>query len=258
VERIFTGQLDALFLDPNDETHAIVLDHKDTWALPPQTEISFEGYFQQRSYAFLVMRQYPQIQKVTLREFYVRFGEPREAVVERRHLEDIEAELSALAERFDRAYEMSNWKPTPGKHCNFCPRPAACPIPRFARGDGRITDEERAKEVAAQLLVAEVVVKQSHKALRAYVEYNGPVPVKNAKGNSYYGFKKVERTRKPTPEEADRAQRNGIPVASLFKTSTGTRFELITERPERENPESDDALLASLEAALAEAQKRKP
>ena len=86
ITRLITGKPDALLSELDDI--AVVLDWKLTWALPPErqtadrprpavrTPVSYEGYFQQRFYAFLVMETYPQIQAVRLREFYP-LAEPR-------------------------------------------------------------------------------------------------------------------------------------------------------------------------------------
>ena len=59
VDRELAGQLDALLVEGEWDDHAIVLDWKDTWGLPPPTEVSFQGYFQQRFYAWLVMQELP-------------------------------------------------------------------------------------------------------------------------------------------------------------------------------------------------------
>jgi hypothetical protein len=249
VERLLTGQLDAMFVDPADATHAIVIDHKDTWRLPPPTEVSFEGYFQQRFYAFLVMRAYRTIQKVTLREFYVRYSEPREATLTREHINEIEADVSALVERFDASAERGSWRPTPGRHCSFCARPQACPIPVHVRAEGRITDREQAQRLGAQLVVAEVVLAQTRKALQSYVDIHGPVPVKDSKGNTVWGYERIERVSKPTAEQVREAMATGQDPAGLFKARPGTRFGKITLHPGQEQNE-DDALAAALRASL--------
>lgn len=143
-------------------TDDFIVTH-NTWALPPESDGA--GFFQQRWYGMLVMRNFPTVMEVVLREFYVRFSSRpegkdgrlkspvRESTVTRDELPDIEAEFSALAERFDRAVEVGElpwdanaqllledlrsekdpdakaalrkqyrnlvgpWKPSPGKHC---------------------------------------------------------------------------------------------------------------------------------------------
>ena len=69
---MISGQPDALLTGPEDQPDLVeVLDWKLTWALPPERQqptdheqqfghhVSYEGYFQQRFYAFLVMRDVP-------------------------------------------------------------------------------------------------------------------------------------------------------------------------------------------------------
>jgi hypothetical protein len=129
VERLFTGQMDAVFLG-HDESHLVVLDWKDTWAIPAPSEISTEGYFQQRAYAWLLFHEYPDVDTVTLREVYVRYsagesGEEnhRTATIHRSRLRMIGQELAVIAEAFDQAVEHGEdrpllWRnPTPGGHC---------------------------------------------------------------------------------------------------------------------------------------------
>jgi hypothetical protein len=120
VQRTLTGQLDCLMYQPprrpGEEPGALVIDWKDTWGLPPDhsegeakgeeddgSGLSWHGYFQQRFYAWLVMRNYPKVNKVTLREFYIRQTQPRPATVERKRLHLIEQELGLLAAAFDAA-----------------------------------------------------------------------------------------------------------------------------------------------------------
>jgi hypothetical protein len=115
VSRELTGQLDVLLIANG---HATVVDHKDTWQLPPargtaadddtprkDDGLSPEGFFQQRFYALLVFRTIASIKSVTLRESYIRRGETREATIWRDQLPRLEAEMSAAAARFDRAYD---------------------------------------------------------------------------------------------------------------------------------------------------------
>lgn len=249
VERLLTGQLDAVFVDPHDARHVYVLDWKDTWKLPPPTEISFEGYFQQRFYAFLVLSSLRTVERVTLREFYVRYSEPREATLTRQDMVAIEPDIAALVERFDQAVERDVWRPTAGKHCSYCPRPAACPIPVAVRGEGRIVSEEQAARIGAQVLVAEAVLDQARKALQAYVERNGPVPVKDSKGRTVWAYKKTSTQIKPTADQVRAALAVGEDPATLFRERSGTRFGKYNVPPGQEQVE-DDALTAALKASL--------
>jgi hypothetical protein len=229
ITRTLTGQLDALIAGAADE--GIVLDWKDTWGLPPMpredpgpegnvAHLSYEGYFQQRFYGWLVFVNFPSIQRVTLREFYVRKTTVRKATLYRADLEHIERELAILAEQFDLAvaggmpaepYELGKlgaWNPSPGKHCGFCLRPGLCPIEREARGPGMISSKKQAELAAAEIAVAERVREHRLTAAKVWAERFGPIPTKYAKGRRVLGWRKHGSTRRfefYTPAESDRA-----------------------------------------------------
>lgn len=260
VERWLSGQIDALFEYPDGT--AVVVDWKDTWGMPAPTEVSFEGYFQQRFYGWLVMKNRKHVEKVVLREFYERYSEAREAVVWRERLDDIEAELAALAERFDRAFEEKVFPPSPGKQCSWCVRPTACPIVVPARGDGRILDGGHARKAAGQLIVIESVEAQLKAALKAWSDTHGPVEVKDAKGLRYFGFRRKQRRERPTRERLQEAiaAAGGIEhldLDELYPEKAGTTFGAFTPSPE-ETPEAQDArLLRDLERSAEAAGKRR-
>lgn len=262
VERILTGALDALLVEGNYDEHAIVIDWKDTWGMPAPTEVSFEGYFQQRFYGWLVMRNYKSVEQVTLRESYVRYGEPREATVFRDKLDDIEQELSALVERFDRAVEEDLWTPTPGKHCSYCPRPTACPIPKHARETGKIDSQKQAEAAARQLIVATAIVDQNKKALEAWAGQNGPIPMRDAKGYRVWGHRESTRTERPTREALEAALKNAggdpskVNVDFLYETKKIARFEPHVPKPQKET-EEDTELLAKLQESVNEAKAKR-
>jgi hypothetical protein len=240
VERTLSGQLDVLMFSPPDG--AVVIDWKSTFALPAQNmspdggeedgaHVSYEGYFQQRFYGWLVMMSYPAIQWVTLREFYPRRGKAREATLHRADLEHVERELALLAEAWDQAVaagdshagtldERDAWRPSPGKHCGFCPKPGLCPIEAEARGEGAAVTGEVARRYAGEFEVASRRWFRTREALKVYTAANGPLPLKDSKGRRMIGYSvRRERHRMPngeiairtktvfgsfTPEESDR------------------------------------------------------
>lgn len=261
VERVITGALDALLVEGVDDDHAIVLDWKDTWGLPAPAEVSFEGYFQQRFYAFLVMENYRTIEKVTLREFYVRYSEPREATLYRHQLDDVRAELSALVERFDRAVESKTFVPTPGKHCSYCPRPTSCPIPKHVRGAGKIESQEDAERSARRLIVAKAIIGQETDALNEWALLHGPIPMRDAKGVRVYGHRPVTRVERPTRDQLEQAIReagttDSLNLDSLFVEKQGTRFEAHVPKPTVES-DTDAQMIAKLQEAVADARARR-
>lgn len=273
VDRTLTGQIDALFIEGVDR--AIVVDWKDMWAVPGEATVSFSGYFQQRFYAWLVFKNYPTVQEVVLREFYVRYSQTREAVVTRADEQEIEDELAALAERFDRAWDEQlrleeekgvsdkRWSfvPRPGKHCGYCIRPSACPIPVFGRGEGRIIDAEHAEKVARQLIVGEEITKQARAALRAYADVHGPVAVHDAKGQRALGYQPQTRTERPDLAQIEQLERElGRPptsaeVAKLYRVRTGTKFKAFSP-VEVNEADTDAEIQEQLRASIAAARAR--
>lgn len=204
VERVLTGMPDALIAAPVDEV--IVLDWKDTWSLPPARDedaddpgISYHGFFQQQFYAWLIMRTYDAVQAVTLREFYVRRTQARPARVTRQDLPRVEQRLRFLVASFDRAVAagqpanlrmetleaLGAWKPSPGKHCDWCHKAHLCPIDDDYKGS--VTNPEQASLVAAIRQKAMAVAKQCKSRLDPYVTEHGAVDVKWAKGRLVYG-----------------------------------------------------------------------
>lgn len=237
VRRTLTGQLDALLEDAQfPENGAIVIDWKHTWGLPPEPKernsddyqgddeelkgLSYHGYFQQRFYGWLVMKNYPQIDRVTLREFYGLKTIARKATLHRHQLAEVEEELSILAQGFDLAFaggaplypfgwwpvvaeggtvigrefdidRLGRWRPQPGKHCGFCARSRDCPIDEDTRIEvgAPPATPERARAIAGELQVVEQVKKVLTEAAKAYVDGTGePIPVRGGKGRRVLGW----------------------------------------------------------------------
>lgn len=246
--RTLTGQIDALLFAPPDG--AVVIDWKDTWALPPEPKerqpedyvgeddelrgISYHGYFQQRFYGWLVMKNYRNVNSVTLREFYARKTKVRKATLTRDRMAEVEEELSIAVEAFDRAIAQGSpswpmgwfddgdggrvldierlgaWKPQPGKHCGFCVAARHCPIDEDVRIEvgGAITTWEGAKRAAAELQVVDSIRQKLITACKGFVETQGrPIPIKASKGRRVLGWYPQRGGRRfglYTPDESDR------------------------------------------------------
>jgi hypothetical protein len=256
VDREITGQLDVLFAEGADLDRGVVIDYKTGWWLPPPSEISEGGFFQQRFYGLLVMRNHPTLNSVTLREFYPRYSQSREATLYRDQLEEIEEAVTALVERFDRSVQESHWSPSPGGHCSYCPRPTKCPIFPTAKRTGRIASGDEAATVAAQVLVAEAAIKQNKEALKVWAGTHGPIPVKDAKANRVYGHRVIHRVERPTREQMERALQTGETLDDLYRETVGTQFTVHIPKPDVE-PEEDPDLLDRLERSIALANERK-
>jgi hypothetical protein len=245
--RTITGTLDALLFDPapaaGQGDGAIVIDWKDTWALPPVPQdaesqgyddeelkgLSYHGYFQQRWYGYLVMRNYRNVSRVTLREFYPRKTKVRKATVHRHQMEDIEQEIAVVVHAMDRALMQGKpnltpgadgmvdidalgwWKPQPGKHCGFCNKPTACPIEedvRVANG-GAATSQQSIETWAARWLVADRIRKIARESIKAWVDVGNPPPtVRWSKGRAVLGWMTIKGGGRKfgayTPDQSDR------------------------------------------------------
>lgn len=228
ITRTLTGQPDALLADPptNDDpvSGAVVLDFKMSLGVPPKgneedhhddpAHVSYEGFYQQRFYGLLVLRSFPSVERVRLREFYALQSQARYATVYRSDLEHLEREFSVQAELLDRALmggsQSKLWKPSPGKHCSFCSRPTSCTIlPEERLRAGGITSEEQAEKVAGEYVLFKQLGKNHHSALQAWVSGHGPVFVKAAKGRYVVRWKNNKTGKGRTfgvhvPDESDR------------------------------------------------------
>jgi hypothetical protein len=247
--RVLTGQMDALIADPRREDEAIILDWKSGWGLPPRRHeddedpgLSYHGFFQQRFYGWLVMKSYPHLKAVTLREFYTRRTEARPARVTRDSMPEIEEDLARIVLELDRCLasgppkklrlpQAAPWMPSPGKHCSYCVGAAKCPIESSARERYSVTSRKDAERMVAELEVAESVRKSHREALRQYVDIHGPVGARWSKGRRAFGYK---------------TQKGGKPVLKFFTP------EGVDRPPER--AEEDAALEAALKKS-AEAAK---
>lgn len=265
VDRIITGQLDVVFSDPADIAHAVVVDYKTGWKLPPPADLSFSGYFQQRVYALVVMESYPAVNRVTTSELYVYHSESRSATIWREDLPEIRDELAALVARFDRSVRDDAWAPTPGKACDWCVKPQACPIPQIARGEGRITTEDEAATVAAQLVVAEAVTKKAKAALSAWASAHGPQQVRDAKGPRVWGHRKTKSVSRPTREELQKEVQAALQEGrepnfdGLYRERVGTKFLQFVPTAEDLQPEVDTGeLVEALQASVAQSVQNDP
>lgn len=258
VERLLTGRPDTLVA--TDDGGAAIIDWKSTWQLPPERDesaddpgISYGGYFQQQFYGWLVMREYPTLKYVSLREFYARRSKVRKARLERSELPRVELRLAVLVEAFDRAIEAGpprrltveaieehgHWKPTPGKHCAYCPASRLCPIEDEAGMEPAIRSEADAARAAGELQVAKAIVKHRERVLRPWVDLHGPIPIKDAKGRRVLGYRK---------------RSNG---STAFETFTPTS----ADRPSSErvaSPDLVDAMKESTERARNERSRTGP
>lgn len=293
VERILTGQLDLLLVDPSG-THATVPDWKHSWRLPTRRgveydddtfdperdsdddQLSAEGVFQQQFYAFLIF-SHPDmrgIQSVTLRENYLPRSRERQATLWRHELPRLVSYFTNLAERFDRCYEASivtrrgrirrrvlatpaQWgEPAPGAACAFCPGAMDCPLPKEARESGMISSPEEAQTYAGILLRARRIVAMADKGLRTWTDREGPIRVRDGKRERYFGWLERGRVERPTLKQVDEAILAGRDPRDLYRRKVSTTFKDFS--PEDQPPEiHPDDIAALWEWAAGEAARKR-
>jgi hypothetical protein len=232
-ERMLRGTPDAIVKDPEHPSDGvIVIDFKLTWALPPEREatdrdaaekgLSYHGYFQQRMYAWLLLKRFPHLNWITLREFYALRSKARPATVHRKALPQIEEELANLVREFDRSLmsgkpkklrypEVAHWQPSPGKHCKFCTGRDHCPVDKGTLRLYAVQTEKEAIEAVGAIETAEARLDIHKKAVRPYIEEHGPVASRHSKGGRAYGLR-TNSAGKPearwfVPEGSDAAPR---------------------------------------------------
>jgi PD-(D/E)XK nuclease superfamily len=197
-QQVFTGQPDAIIADP--PSTIIIPDWKSGW-MPPSKPRAYErnvelndrlsdhGFVQQVIYGLLGLQNFPVVERVTLREYYVLYGEYREASIHRGQVERLRDILAGVIAQMDAAVaegtDSERWVPTAGTHCAICPSPRQCPIREWA---GIPTTEEEAKLVAREWIVAGQVRTERMKMAKGWVEAFGPIEIENAKGRRQVGW----------------------------------------------------------------------
>lgn len=186
-DRQITGKPDAIFADP--PKGAVCLDYKVSWAVPPSPRdgdftrdhgrpyLSERGTFQLDTNGLLIMRNFPAIKRVILREYFPRLDEIREATLEAAELEHVEQRLGVIVMRFEQSLGGAlEPEPRPGKWCSHCPISRECPVPQDDREPGVLDSPEAADAEAARWQVVSELDDDMRKALRNFHEETGYAP----------------------------------------------------------------------------------
>ena len=182
-------------------TDDFIVTHNSGWAPPSKLNeearadpmkderLSDQGYAQQVIYGALGLVNLPAVQRVTLREAYIMHGEYREAEIHRYQLERVLDILGATLSQIDAAFEAgpdsARWLPSAGTHCGICPAPRQCPLKDW---EGIPTDDDEAKLLAREWIVAAQVRKDRLPLLKGWVDQNGPIEIDHGKGRRVVGW----------------------------------------------------------------------
>lgn len=172
VERTMTVTPDALFAGSG--ASVVAVDYKSGKGKPkaPRTPqegvpegvargmeyLSTQGHYQALCQGLGILHRYPACQTVYFREYHLRSGQIREAILTRDDLEHARQFVAIDLMKLDGAIrdgEASEvWKPRPGSWCQHaCPVQASCPVPVEMRGRGAIAGPDDADATAAAFVV---------------------------------------------------------------------------------------------------------
>jgi hypothetical protein len=201
-ERTVKGTPDVIVADPGTAPGLIIPDWKTGWASPSKQQgeldrqgeertdkLSDQGYAQQIIYGALGLVNYPAVERVTLREAYLMWGEYREATVHRWELERVMDILGAIIAQIDAAFaagpDSARWVPTAGTHCGICPSPRRCPLKDW---EGIPANVAEAQLLAREWIVAGQVRKDRLPLVKGWVEAHGPIEIDHGKGRREVGW----------------------------------------------------------------------
>jgi hypothetical protein len=187
------GQPDLLIADPPDGviladwktgrgTPKAPRNDRDAETVTGKQYLSDRGHYQLDIYGFLVMRNYPSVNRAILRELHLRSGKIREAVLVRDELEHVERQIADQLMKLDAAITNGSegdplWKPRPGEWCaRRCPVAASCPVPAEQRGVGALEDESQADAAAGRFVNVDGLRNTLRDQLKAFYEQTGHAP----------------------------------------------------------------------------------
>lgn len=188
----YEGKPDLVLIHGNE---AKIPDYKSQYQIV-DAEDSFQGKF----YSLLVMLHYEFVEKVTFELQFVRYGSARRSVTYTRG--DIPHMKGLVARERDRQIQLhaqaqtsaASFEAMPGDHCAYCPLlHSTCPIK-----EQNVHAQESPADWLRFELWAKQAIKINEQRLRAHVNANGPVKVKDDNGNCYSReFELKERTTFP-------------------------------------------------------------
>jgi len=161
---LFWAVLDRLEIDDNVAT---IMDYKTDWAIRSQAET--ENDFQLHIYAWIVKKEYPQVDTFKARLEFVRHGVVREVDIDPVKVATTEDKIFGLIRQIESEVEFA---PRPGEGCSWCSYVDMCPALKNL-GGSIIKDEQDALRVAGELVLLEKQVADRKEALKKWCNVNG-------------------------------------------------------------------------------------
>ncbi|MCK9601494.1 MAG: PD-(D/E)XK nuclease family protein, partial [Sphaerochaeta sp.] len=151
-----------------EDGQAKLWDWKSSWKVLSQAEVARD--FQLRVYAWAVHKLYG-YDEVRCALDFVRHGAIREVVI---GPEEIAATEERILKSIAAIEAETEWTPTPGSHCSWCPWAGECPL----------MEGEDPEELAGRILVLEGQLREAQAKLKEYCNEHGPVTV----GGETFGY----------------------------------------------------------------------
>jgi len=181
---LFRGIIDRLDIDKNT---VIITDYKTDHQLRSQADI--EADFQLAVYAWLVTKEYPQINQFIVRLDFVRHDVVREATLDVGRVAMVENQVLGLIGQVEKAIAANKLPARPGAFCGWCGYATLCPAAKDIPADVQpVNTPEAARAVAEELAVLERLVAVRKEALKQYCNVAGPVEANGL----VWGFHLVE------------------------------------------------------------------
>jgi hypothetical protein len=139
--------------------------------------LSDQGHYQALAQGLGVLHRYPACDRFVFREFWLRSGEIREAILGRDNFEHAREFIAIDLMKLEGAMADPGsevWKPRPGKWCTkACSVARSCPIPEIQRGEGGVEDQASADRAAEALMVVDAQRTQIRDSLKSFFTETG-------------------------------------------------------------------------------------
>jgi RecB family exonuclease len=236
---VFRGIRDLVWLEGD---HGHIRDYKTTYRVATQAQTNES--FQLRVYAWVLLLQYPELERVTPEFLFMPDGiirRPDTAPWTRDDLAFVEDDLRAAMERIE---NDETYRAVPGSACSYCDYPEFCEAKDRALDESGVvvvSSDDEASSVAEEVTMLKRLISAREDALKAWAETHGDIIA----GDLEYGFKATHSRRF-----------DAHVVASAVKRAGGDPFDVLrvdARAIDRLVKSSDDpALAAAIEAATSE------
>jgi len=223
-KHLFRGIVDRL--DINGDM-ATITDYKTDFQLRPDSEVAND--FQLAVYAWLVSREYPQVERFVVQLDFVRYNVQRGTTIEKQQLAQVEKQVLGLIGQVEKAIASGKFPAKPGQFCGWCGYSLQCPAVKDIPADVKpIAGLEDARKVAEELAVLERQVAVRKEVLKAWCKEAGPVEVNGLT----WGFQRVGGMAIENIDEFVRLMNESGLDPRPYLSTNGTKLKKLWNDPE--------------------------